>query len=321
MANATPLIDVLAVGAALTLTVPGSASGTASIGGAVGGALAFNKVNTVVEAILADAATTATTGGVTVRATQPQPAGDVKNIHALAIGVAAGINFGGGSTTVTIAIGIAIALNEIGTSTHGNVARAQISGGSVNAAGDVSVIASATATSDVLAVAVGLSVNVSTGSGGGINATGSAGAAAATNDLNTVVEALVDDADVTSGGAVTVSATQPQPAGTTNNITAKVIAVAVSVSISSGSGTSSRSPSASPSRSTTSPTSRGRASTAGRSRRAATSRPRRRLLGHRQHRDRCGGVARHLRQRGMSLAARHRRRSPRTRSPTPSKRS
>src|SRR5207247_145309 len=98
-----------------------------------------------------------TGGSVTIAASMPEAAGNAATIEAKAIGVTFALAVGTSSSAATVSIGVAVAKNDIGGG-RGNVARANIDGGTVTAAHDVFVLSDASARID--AIAVGASVGV-----------------------------------------------------------------------------------------------------------------------------------------------------------------
>ena len=150
-------------------------------------------------------------GAVLVTAT------DTSQITANNAAVAASVS-GSGSAAISLAVAISLAENSIGGTTL-----ATIDNSTVDAGGSVSVLALANTSILATAAAVGVSV---AGSGAFSLSGAGSGAQASNTTTNTVEASIRDGSDVTSGGAVTVSASD------TSSITSTLVSVSVSAAIS-----------------------------------------------------------------------------------------
>ncbi|HEV8062517.1 MAG TPA: hypothetical protein VGP68_21740, partial [Gemmataceae bacterium] len=179
------------------LTIAGSFAGSGGEGGGVAfagaGAGSGNTIHDSVEALISGASNVQTTGGAVTLSAM-----DNSTIIADGGGVSLAGAFGqGGGAAVTV--GAAVAINTIG-----NTITAAIEDSTVNSFAGVSVTASSDAS--ILAVSVGVAGALAGGEGGGIALAGAGSGSG--NTINNVIEASIKGASqVTSGGPLTLSAT------------------------------------------------------------------------------------------------------------------
>jgi hypothetical protein len=196
-------IEVFAGAASLAASIAGSTSVAVSIGFA----MAMNRVQNNVAAYLANVDDVATTGAVSVTAT------NAATIHSTVATASMSVAIGG-STALSFSGGGAIALNSIATDTN-----AFIEATDVSQAGSVSVTASASSAITAETLAVSLSIGV----GGDVGGAASFGASVAVNEIGhgagdqDKVQAYISGGSIKANGALTVSAAS---AGTISAIVA-----------------------------------------------------------------------------------------------------
>ncbi|TWT91153.1 dockerin type I domain-containing protein [Stieleria varia] len=205
-----------------SLTIAGAVSGragTSSTTGslAIGGALSLNSVTNSVTADIVDGNVMISSGDLLVQAI------DSTEINADAGGFAISAAVSGG-TTLSGGIGVGLAFNDIE-----NTTTAKIQNSPVNAAGNVTVDASAdTAKIDALTVAATLAV----AGGRGLSASLAAAGAGTHNEINNTVSALITGSGTvkSTGGDINVIAND------TSLINSQSIGASVAASISGSQG-------------------------------------------------------------------------------------
>ncbi|MBD1822859.1 DUF4347 domain-containing protein [Cyanobacteria bacterium FACHB-DQ100] len=218
-AQSTAEIDALSIGG----SAAGSSGdlGSLSISGA--GAGTTNSIDNKISAQVKNTATitTSNNAAVTVKAT------DGSLITADAGGVAISGTLGNGSSA-SLSIGASIATNKIGLE-RGHTIQALVDNATINAAGNVGLTASSTATIDGLAFSGAAAVSGSTG-GGNISLAGSG-----TGIENTIKATIA--AGIQNGGKVTTVETVTLTATDDSEITADAGAASLAIGVSGdGSG-------------------------------------------------------------------------------------
>ncbi|MEP0981787.1 Ig-like domain-containing protein [Leptolyngbya sp. FACHB-17] len=227
--NSTGAVDITAQSTAEidALSIGGSAAGSSgylgslSISGA--GAGTTNSIDNKISAQVKNTATitTSNNAAVTVKAT------DGSLITADAGGVVIAGTLGNGSSA-SLSIGASIATNKIGLE-RGHTIQALVDNATINAAGNVGLTASSTATIDGLAFSGAAAVSGSTG-GGNISLAGSG-----TGIENTIKATIA--AGIQNGGKVTTVETVTLTATDDSEITADAGAASLAIGVSGdGSG-------------------------------------------------------------------------------------
>ncbi len=186
-------VETISVAAAVSIAL----SGTAAVTAAVGVATASTHVGTTTEALIQTGSTVITPGNLLVTASDTSVTDTFVLSAALAVS---------GSAYASLSISVALTFAD---NTYDGTVRAKIDDSTVDAEGDVSVLATSTANVEV--DGIGVSVSISASAGGSI--AGAAGAAVTSNTVTSLVEAAITNADTGSGQSVvadnvTVDATE-----------------------------------------------------------------------------------------------------------------
>ena len=212
-ATFTSVIDVLAIGGAVSV----GNSGQTGLSGAIAGAVSLNTIENTLEAKILGVGTVESTGGaVTLSAT------DSATITADGVGGAISWGSGTSGSGFSLAVGVAIANNRIN-----NTTRAFIQDSNVSSHTDMSLGVSSSGTIQAFSLAASVSVGVSTNESG-IAISG--GCAYSQNTILSQTAAYALDSHLTSGGDIAFSA------GHTGTINATVLAIAASVGAGSKAG-------------------------------------------------------------------------------------
>ncbi|WP_370312902.1 LEPR-XLL domain-containing protein [Sagittula sp.] len=207
-------VTATVVTAAISADLGGSGSANITLSAAV--SLADNSISNTVAAHVVSSGIDAG-GAVTIKADS------TKAIDAVQVAAAVAVSIGSGTVSFAGAFGVAQAQNTIGGSTTAGIFGADIA--SIGGALDIDAVSGST----INATLVAATASVSAGSGT-VSLAMSAAIALATNEISSVVLAGIDDTPVmTTGGAVTVDATN------SSQIDATSVGVAIAVSATSGS--------------------------------------------------------------------------------------
>ena len=211
-ASSTTDIASLTVFVSLSIAI----GSTASFAAAGDGANSTNTLHSTIEAYVLDSDTVTTTGGgsVLVSATDQATVNAQAGGGNFSLGIAS--SFGGSISVATV-----LATNDIQ-----NTVQAYVQDSTLDAAGDVRIVATSQPEITALTVAVALA---GSGTAEGLAAAGAAAASESTNTIANTVRAFITASQVTAGGEIHVSSSSTKPSAAANiHATAPAVSVGIS---------------------------------------------------------------------------------------------